>query len=206
LLEEDELISSCMRLAKRNPVHIGVLISARSLVARLRSFMTDGQEEVVLCLVAERWVVVYTHMGWCDSMTEWLSWYNLLWSARRTTIRLAQIMEWLQWNPKLVDDAVAADRRKRVCCMLTAVVQEERPLDDRMRMSMLYACAMLVYHYVLYGIGMDECDRGGQERYAERYTERLDRDLHEAAAMLERACRRQERLVQQRVHGRFCGS
>ena len=33
--------------------------------------MTDGQEEVVhrLCLVAERWVVLYTHMGWCDSMT-----------------------------------------------------------------------------------------------------------------------------------------
>ena len=55
-------------------------------------------------------------------------------------------MEWLQWDPKLVDNAVAADRRKRVCCMLTAVVQEERPHDDRMRMSMLYACAMLVYH------------------------------------------------------------
>lgn len=149
--------------------------------------MTDGQEEVVhrLCLVAERWVVLYTHMGWCDSMTEWLSWYNLLWSARHTTIRPAQLMEWLQWDPKRVDDAVAADRRKRVCCMLTAVVQEERPHDDRMRMSMLYACAMLVYHYVMFGIGMDECNRGGQERYAERYTERLNRDLHEGAAMLE---------------------
>ena len=163
------------------------LYGALFVVARLRSFMTDGQEEVVhrLCLGAERWVVLYTHMGWCDSMTEWLSWYNLLWSARCTTIRPAQIMEWLQWDPKLVDDAVAADRRNRVCCMLTAVVQEERPHDDRMRISMLYACAMLVYHYVMFGIGMDECNRGGQERYAKRYTERLNRDLHEAVAMLE---------------------
>ena len=47
------------------------LYGALFVVARLRSFMTDGQEEVVhrLCLVAERWVVFVVHTRTWDGVT-----------------------------------------------------------------------------------------------------------------------------------------
>lgn len=99
---------------------------------------------------AELWTQLYTEMGWCDNMRDKLGSYMLLhatcsWSE----IEPRFILAWLQ-GPVLQDEA-AANRRRCVRNVLTVAAQRED--ENGIQMSVLYARAMLAYHYTLAAIG-----------------------------------------------------
>ena len=98
------------------------------------------------------WTTVYTGMGWCDDMRDKLRLHMLLHatcSHREVEPRFIRV--WLQ-GPVL-QDAAAANRRRCVRNALTNVAEQEHEDGNHARMSVLYARAMLAYHYTLAAIG-----------------------------------------------------
>ena len=98
------------------------------------------------------WTTVYTEMGWCDDMRDKLRLHMLLHatcSHREVEPRFIRV--WLQ-GPVL-QDAAAANRRRCVRNALTNVAEQEHEDGNHARMSVLYARAMLAYHYTLAAIG-----------------------------------------------------
>ena len=95
---------------------------------------------------------MYTEMGWCDDMRDKLESCMLLHatcSHREVEPRFIRV--WLQ-GPVL-QDAAAANRRSCVRNVLTDVAQQEDQDGNHAQMSVLYARAMLGYHYTLVAIG-----------------------------------------------------
>ena len=102
------------------------------------------------------WTTVYTEMGWCDDMRDKLRLHMLLHatcSHREVEPRFIRV--WLQ-GPVL-QDAAAANRRRCVRNALTNVAEQEHEDGNHARMSVLYARAMLAYHYTLAAIGKHTC-------------------------------------------------
>ena len=119
---------------------------------------------------------MYTEMGWCDDMRDKLRLHMLLHatcSHREVEPRFIRV--WLQ-GPVL-QDAVAANRRRCVRNALTNVAEQEHEDGNHARMSVLYARAMLAYHYTLAAIGkhMHNLQDGEQS---------TDSDLDEAGEIL----------------------
>ena len=122
------------------------------------------------------WTTVYTEMGWCDDMRDKLRLHMLLHatcSHREVEPRFIRV--WLQ-GPVL-QDAAAANRRRCVRNALTNVAEQEHEDGNHARMSVLYARAMLAYHYTLAAIGkhMHNLQDGEQS---------TDSDLDEAGEIL----------------------
>ena len=98
------------------------------------------------------WTTVYTEMGWCDDMRDKLRLHMLLHatcSHREVEPRFIRV--WLQGT--VLQDAAAANRRRCVRNALTNVAEQEHEDGNHARMSVLYARAMLAYHYTLAAIG-----------------------------------------------------
>ena len=122
------------------------------------------------------WTKMYTEMGWCDDMRDKLRLHMLLHatcSHREVEPRFIRV--WLQ-GPVL-QDAAAANRRRCVRNALTNVAEQEHEDGNHARMSVLYARAMLAYHYTLAAIGkhMHNLQDGEQS---------TDSDLDEAGEIL----------------------
>ena len=100
------------------------------------------------------WTKMYTEMGWCDDMRDKLESCMLLHATCTCSHREVEprfIRVWLQ-GPVL-QDAAAANRRSCVRNVLTDVAQQEDQDGNHAQMSVLYARAMLGYHYTLVAIG-----------------------------------------------------
>ena len=129
----------------------------RSVTVILGPRPMSHREEVTcqrLRNAVQLWTKMYTEMGWCDDMRDKLESCMLLHATCTCSHREVEprfIRVWLQ-GPVL-QDAAAANRRSCVRNVLTDVAQQEDQDGNHAQMSVLYARAMLGYHYTLAAIG-----------------------------------------------------